>query len=396
MISYFAALSVLLASALYWGDDYHGTRFLTFIIIATLWIAAVTWRRIHWSAGLSVGWALLSAAGIFARPRSPFLNFGDSLCAGGTLQLNTLCLDFWSTSFDALSAVTALCILAVVVPLLFASRRELDTLTRAFGWLCILDSVFVVAQWAMGAAKADRGGFFGETSMNPCVIAFTYPIWTRRKFTAENSIEGIGGLLGLGLPILAIFVSRSNMGLGVLLVAYGAPHLANIRRIRLEHVLKFLCVTVALGIVGAWLMGAKFGQTSGRWPVWVATMQWWWTHASHWMGTGAGSYFVLGPNVQKQVLGQLSDWLLWMHNDWLQVLFEQGVIGLALLLTTFACALRATARSHRYWLVSSLAAYGATMCGNYPNHLPVPGFFGAFLVVLAFAEPPLQGWIKPR
>jgi hypothetical protein len=77
---------------------------------------------------------------------------------------------------------------------------------------------------------------------------------------------------------------------------------------------------------------------------------------------------------------------LFAHCDWLQVLFEQGIIGFMFAVFLVLSAARAAAESHRYWIIASLAAYSITCMGNSPMHFPVPAFFGSFLLAIAFGR----------
>jgi O-antigen ligase len=231
------------------------------------------------------------------------------------------------------------------------------------------------------------------------VIAITYPIWTRRKWASKNALEVIGGLIGLLIPILAILGSRSNMALAALLSAFAAPVLGNIKRPTRRQWAGLLVGALILIALGKHFMGSKFGVDSGRFGIWRATMSWWMGKVppevmvpppehNQLLGTGLGSYFVLGPNVQIRVMHQYSDHLFWMHNDFLQIMFEQGIVGLGLFVLmaifVFRYAGRSALKSGSGWVHASLAAYAMTCLGNFPMHLPVPAFLGAFLVVYAF------------
>lgn len=368
MFQILSILSIFAAASLRYAQDFHGHRLYLSLILAALWIGALVWQRVHWSAGLSLGWALISATWIFGNPVSPYLIHGDMAVM----------------AFDSLAGSAAFCVLVVTFLLVNLNWRMSVTIMDAFSWLCVVDSVFVVAQWIHGNSSTDRGGFFGNASMNACVIAFTYPILKRWKSKPKTSFAAFCGIMSLVLPILAVLISRSNMGLATLIAAFIAPILSRCRsydrRLRLHT---FVLIALLL-VAGHYFMGAKFGDNNGRWIVQVAAMHWWTTHSNIWIGTGLGSYFILGPSVQVNQLHQMSGHLLWLHCDWLQVLFEEGVIGFVLIVVTTISAVRAAAIDRRHWLVSSLCAYSVTMLGNFPMHLPVSGFFGAFILVMAF------------
>ena len=368
MVPILAVLSIFLASVFHWGQDFHGQRMYLSLVIGTLWLTGITGKRVHWSAGLCLGWTLLSALHIFGNPVSPYIGNGDLAVI----------------LFNSLSASSFATILIVVVPLLTLQSKSTRIMLDAFSWLCIADTVFVLYQWARGYDSTNRGGFFGNASMNACVIAMTYPMLIRSFKRVKTAWPAAWGLFKICAPILAVLVSRSNMALAAMVAAFVSRFFANPRNLRWERIKIPICIVGLMVLAGRYFMGAKMGNDSGRFAIWKAVMSWWSTHVNHWIGTGLGSYFILGPSVQVFGLHQMTGYLLWMHNDWLQILFEQGFLGLALAGLMLCLALRAAAKSYRYWLVASISAYAVTACGNFPMHLPVPGFFGAFLIALAF------------
>jgi hypothetical protein len=367
--------SILFASVFYWGNDFHGSRIITALVLASAWLAGLAWKRVHWSAGLALFWALLSAARVFGAPVSPYL-------AGG---------DFDVIAFDSVTAESFLWIVLAVVPLLLLDRAKMEhAVLEAFSWVCLLDSLYVLAEFALGYETPDRGGFFGNTSMNASMIAVIYPILTRSEARARNAIESVGYLARILAPLAAILVSRSNIALAVLLAELALTWLAPPRSLKRTWVTGVLIGILA--VAGRYLMGAKFGQDSGRYELWAVEMGWWRAHANPWIGMGTGTYFFLGQNIQR-VSQTRVPYLLWMHNEWLQILFEQGIIGLLLMLSVAVSAISSALDRRRFWLLASLIGYAVMMAGNYPLHLATPGFLGAVLVYFALHNPlPKRPW----
>lgn len=361
-------LSILSASVLRLESDFNGYRHYLAVVLAVFWISAVVWKRVNWSAGLAVCWTLLSAAHIFGNPFSPYIAKGDIAVI----------------TFDSLAACSFISILLVLFLLLTVKAGLTRIIVETFGWLCILDSWFVVIQFLLGHSSVDRGGFFGNASINACVIAFTYPVLKRQKNRPQCALTAISGLFSLVLPVLAILLARSNMALASIIAALLSSYIIRFKSFNPRRLILCVGTSATLVFAGHCFMGDKFGENSGRFILWKATMKWWWQHASHWTGTGLGTYFVFGPNVQLFDLHQTTSHMVWMHNDWLQILFEQGFVGITLIAVMTIKSMQAAVLDDRLWIVASMVAYSVTCLGNFPMHLPVPGFFGALLVVIAF------------
>jgi O-antigen ligase len=365
MIRFLVPALLIVFSLNHYGRDLYGTRTSVFLAFCTLWIAGSIGRRIHWSAGLALAWVLGSGIYVFGSPVSPYLAFGD----GAVL------------TFDAITASAFVAVLLPVMLVLSLPRGTLGYLLAAFGWLCYLDSGYVVVQWVWGADLAHRGGLLGNASLNGSLIACCYPIliW---------AMPWRAGILPALLPVVAILASRSNVAWGALLAGMGTPILVHACRRSWDLVQGGMMSVALLGVGGYLALGAKFADTNGRFPVWFASLSWWRKHANPWMGTGLGTYYVLGPSLQRAYLPDQNGHLLWMHNDWLQILFELGWVGLALLVLMGVWAIARAVRNGRLWLASSLAAYAVVAAGNFPMHVPTLALLGILLVVCAFRSSP--------
>lgn len=384
-----AILSVLFASVFYWGVDFHGTRMFVFMTLGVLWVSGLVYKRTHWSAALVLAYVLFSAAMKFANPISPFVDQGD----------------FAVLTFDVLSACVFISISIVVIPLAMADRKVLCALADAFRIVCFTDSVFVIIQWFMGHSYIDRGAFFGNPSVNATIIGLFWPLVWARKYRKLWTFAIV-----VILPIIAILLSRSNMGLATLLTGMVTLFLMNKDKAK-DSVICFVVLVCSMLGGAYWTMGSKLGDNNGRMRVWKAVMHWFWIHTeplakqvselsiepghaghwwamhiSPWFGVGAGSYFTLGQMVQKIDLHDERDFLLWMHSDWLQAFFELGYIGVTLIILMGCIALFKAAQSGQNWLVAAILAYAVAMTGNFPMHSPISGFFGVFLMVFALQK----------
>ncbi|MGZ6369320.1 MAG: hypothetical protein ACXWPM_01165, partial [Bdellovibrionota bacterium] len=107
MKQFLVVASILFLSIFYWGPDFHGSRMLAALGVASLWISGIVWRRVNWTAGLFFCWTLLSGFRVFTRPGSPFQQYGD----------------YAVFAADAISAAAVVSVFAVLLPLLFADHR---------------------------------------------------------------------------------------------------------------------------------------------------------------------------------------------------------------------------------------------------------------------------------
>lgn len=117
-------------------------------------------------------------------------------------------------------------------------------------------------------------------------------------------------------------------------------------------------------------------NSNGRVPVWRDAF-YFWEQFSPWLGTGLGTYTVIGPflSIPKYGIG-----FIWMHSDWLQILFETGIPGLILVGLAYCNTLLHT----RYTTIVLLFSFW--MLANFPLHNPISAFFGALIIRTVFAE----------
>ncbi len=89
-------------------------------------------------------------------------------------------------------------------------------------------------------------------------------------------------------------------------------------------------VTIALCLIalGQRLLGPTFWDNNQRFDIWRMAWDWFQMHAYPSVGQGYGVFQVLLP-LEQLVTGHLgNDAFLWLHNDWLQLGFEGGYVGM--------------------------------------------------------------------
>ena len=210
----------------------------------------------------------------------------------------------------------------------------------------------------------ERGTLSGNASMHGCLLAGLLPylfycvrsIRLRVVFCAF--VVGAIALLQAVVPIVVLAAT---------LVAYLISH----RRIRL----KWITLTGAIGLLACMIIPLFYNldllgvPDSGRFKVWFNVMRWWKSESSVWLGAGLGSGRSLFPYIQSVTQTTVTEFFLWLHSDWLQSLFELGLIGMSFALVAyFYVVLRAYGRPH---LFATLISLSTTALFNYPLRLPL-------------------------
>jgi len=117
-----------------------------------------------------------------------------------------------------------------------------------------------------------------------------------------------------------------------------------------------------------------------RWQIYHEYWNYWRYNVNPLFGSGVSSFFIYGPSVRIAV-HQTSIWA-WLHSDWFQCLFEQGLVGLSLWGITFCVAVKRAPLE----LKSSIMGWGATALFYFPAHSNLFSIVGATLGVMALRK----------
>lgn len=128
------------------------------------------------------------------------------------------------------------------------------------------------------------------------------------------------------LPIAAIIVSKSSTGLmcvGIfsLWKIVSRPQFWNTIR---EY------FWLGIPLIGACYIGEKelFSGT-GRFEIWGMVWDFMLNNRDQWFfGYGAGTFSLAGPLLQQKYQVMLNNGFTWVHNEYLQIFFEQGLVGI--------------------------------------------------------------------
>lgn len=103
---------------------------------------------------------------------------------------------------------------------------------------------------------------------------------------------------------------------------------------------------------------------------------------SIWLGFGPGTFEMVGPTIRIPIKGQADYATAWMHNDWLQILWEYGLV---VFLFSLAFYIYVLVRSyHTRHLFCMIVGYGACMCFYSPLHFMLSQLLALALVIESF------------
>jgi hypothetical protein len=369
--------------AYYGADNYWpGWAWLIFLIIPPLALHILSYARAH--KGLEVlpfalflGWCTFSMW--------IMVEFKPALEKPGIgLEQELLLKNLSATAYIEL----------LVLSLVFLNfwnflRRPLALVFFVFGFLHALSLIYdqLIEGIVTGEAYI---GLLGNRSLGASFTAIwifwcfhfikMLKEWGKDWVIPKETREAIEGAISLaaGIGVLAVLVSHSTISYLAMLIG-GAIYLF----IRWP---KFFVVPAILLGVGVSLGGyikPNFFDYGLRTGPWLMFMSFWRQHFLLLLGSGLGTFKFWGPAAQMANHFHEGRWWLWLHSDWLQILFELGAVGLALAIWCFGVVLKRAWKSLPLFL--SLLVLGVTMGGNYPLRMAPFALFIWFLACEAIS-----------
>ncbi len=333
--------------------DLHRSHTYMGMLLLSAWLTWTVAKRTHWAVALAFASAAYSALMVFANTVSPHASMGGAAV----------------TALDSISGYAFGFLVLMTVGVMELRRKATDQVLSAFVYLGMVEAGlmifrFCTTPWARG--------IFEVTSLDAFFLACLLPLTFQR-----------GGMFPMLLSLTAIVLSQSSTGLVGVVIATVSYFVAS-KEMRATRSLRILTFSVLLAVVGigVWFTGlGTMVNPGGRLEIWKISMQYWSDNFNPWVGSGLGNYWYFGARYASSPEYGMP---MWMHNDWLQVLFEQGIFGLASVVLLFGVMLWKAL--DRAWLFSSIATYGFCASLQMPLRLFFPALLGAVLVRRTFDE----------
>lgn len=264
------------------------------------------------------------------------------------------------------------------------------SMRKAFIFLCFASSFLMVIKFALGF---EPYSFMNNSAADACMIAVLFPFIAMD--THEIDLSDYWFLAFV--PVLACIVSGSSTGIVAMSLSIAFSVYFSIDGLKSMKWLRaaFIGGTFsAFPFIGVMLFKESFLNDNGRFSIWENAMKYWWQHHNIWLGAGPGKFYVEGP--MNQILSQVApgqniadaikanpaignSLFTFMHNEYLQVLYEQGIIGLILFLSVGIVAFyKSNKKPHKVALI----VLGFTMLTQFPLRY----FLSSFLVLVLLGD----------
>lgn len=205
------------------------------------------------------------------------------------------------------------------------------------------------------------------------------------------------GLLILVIPVVIGYTGATTLGVaGIMFLSYVGPVIWE----AFENSILWGRghFQWALGWITLFVIGAvtdpfqwherllhEITDSNGRVPAWQAFLDTWWNHFPHWSGTGNGTWEWIGPYIKNST----DQSFIWVHNDYLQMLMENGYIGFTLFVIATLFVLRWVWRFPK----ERSMALGLVVCMM--TYFPLHWVIGQVLLLFV-TKKALHGWSNEK
>lgn len=272
--------------------------------------------------------------------------------------------DISKASFPSISMGTALFFLTTTVPALMQPKYVL----RCMGVLALLTSAFFLIAWGAGVQYPTV--FLSNTSHDASFMAAMLPL-----------MAGV-----FKMPLIVCVLGSRSATANSMLAAYIL--MRGLRESKGKYfkakVLGGAGILISLGFI----FKDKFMTGTGRYTEWLKFWKFFVDHKNIWLfGTGPGTGFYYGPALQlesslRNNVPITEDVFVFFHNEYLQGLFELGIVGLVLGLVVYGRALWGS----RGRVQESLILFSIMGFTQFSLHMPLPALAFSALLVLGLRD----------
>lgn len=351
----------------YRGDIWEAKWAFLIAIIIVIFSVHVA-KKLHWSVGLATLSTLLSSWYV-----GPFgYNHFSS-------QLNEYSLRF--LHYQGCLAIIYFATVALFC--VHIKQLTLQYFKFTFGVFSLVSAAYYIAQVLSGPVPGTKAGFLGNMSLNTGMIVVTAPFiltltrhpvrWLLYTISVSTILYSPGAstpwfIAMVQVPVLLAMrthrffarqlwpVAITLISFGLLIAAYFSKYsvsqLINLNS-RLDQYLIFI---------------KRFLDTNIL------------------LGEGQGSFMTMSVlrDMKVNESAKHVDLWYWAHSDVLQVLVEQGIIGLSFTLLCVFYAVKKTFQNRSAILLSSLVSYFVLAVCYFPVHWPIEALTGGLILTMSF------------
>jgi hypothetical protein len=328
---------IILVGLLQWQTDRWWPQWVGITIAISALLATWLYDLLGFWITLSFGYISLHYAA-FTLTFSRFAFFKDFARVPDRLILRTQGLEFFTYA------------LLFTLLVLFQFSRYRISVRVFFARLYFAILIATLGTWVLGYGYE---GYLGNWGMNVCLLVCLTPF----------------------VPRFMWFISGTLVLLSDASTAYAVFAVVLLSEFRKQW--RMVIPGLTLSALSAAYIHPSLMSDSERFKNWKYYLDYWWDH-SKLFGFGPGSFGPIGPYLQG-LNGEKSNFLLWAHNEYLQVFFEFGLVGFSL----FGLAVLYLYRRLRDHQLHSYESFfvGAAACAltDYPLRLAL------FMVVIVLA-----------
>ena len=283
-----------------------------------------------------------------------------------------------NTNLKIFGGYTLAYLLIFTIAIFIIDNKTFKKLFDNLVYLVIFGSIIIIYKtligshpWALALNSSTEGSFLA--SVMPLVLFQKY------KYKKYLFI----------LPLIAVFLTKSSIGIGGTVASILIYTFFKYRSLK---TLVLSAIFSSSFFVGAYFyIGPSLFSDTTRVIRWKALMKWWHLYLNPWLGSGLGTYLGLGMFIERLYLPKLKTHLPNAHNDWLQILFELGLIGFILALIS---AIQISWRAYKdknYVLLSSFLTFCIVALMNQPLRYVMPTI-SALMAIRMIYQTPKEAW----
>lgn len=322
-------------------------------------MGAMLWKKLDWSLGILFAIAMISAISVFGI----YDNIYMREYAGPQ-----------ATAFSNTALYAAFSLISMMSLMALMNLEAANILEDGFATFCVVSSGLVIYQRIIHHTPL---GLMGNSSINGTMIALTFPFAAMTGGTGKMWRD----LPWAIIPLMAIPMCESSVPVLTLIAVLCAffattPHLKSFR-----YQVTALLITTAFSVT-CYFTVPNFSHDSGRYLMWKTIWKFIISEGAQWTGFGLGTFFMWGPGINHKFNVSDGNFWIWAHNDWLQIIFEMGLIGLFFSILVYGRALDKSIKSPYHF--ASLAGFGVAAFFNFPLHVAIGALLGSYLIFVAF------------